>query len=531
MPRPALVTLLLLTLLAALLAWAYAPYGDSGNDEGFILGLSWRVANGQLPYRDFIYIRPPGSILLHALPMLALPARHVVLFERYLFFFIVAFYGYLAAATLDRTFGLAGLGLDRLLLSAAGLVLSVQGFPPMAWHTVDGLLLGSAAVYLLVCARSAAGVVAGGLLLFLSATCKQSFFFLVPFALIHTALTRSRRDLALLAGTLAGLSVASAAALSQLGLLEQALGQWTGQTRLDSLFNAGAISYVKQPAMILIPGVLAWVGLSRLRSFLGRDPLPRAAIPYVGFVGVLGVAAAAWLWHGRFQPPPFNFPAILFLSAAVPLAFERGREALTLGLLLGLAWCASLSWGYQTPVLFSLPGLFGALYFGRKYCGTNPRRLAGLVLLAALAIQFLAYQFPYGDARRSLLVHPAGDAFPRLRGVHTSISHQRRYAELAALRERYGDRFTVLPGLPLAHFLTDSEPLLPVDWSRNSETDGRTAELIRRLEGERLWVFLETDAPGLCRGGAACSDLAWHVREHWQAVEHGEYFVVYRAGD
>ena len=52
----------------------YAPYGYSGVDEGFITALVWRVLNGELPYVDFIYVRPPGTPLLHAAIQAVLPA-------------------------------------------------------------------------------------------------------------------------------------------------------------------------------------------------------------------------------------------------------------------------------------------------------------------------------------------------------------------------------------------------------------------------------------------------------------------------
>ena len=60
-----LAALIALSLLFTLL---YGLHGYSGRDEGFLPALSWRVVSGQLPYADFFYIRPPGSVLLHALP-------------------------------------------------------------------------------------------------------------------------------------------------------------------------------------------------------------------------------------------------------------------------------------------------------------------------------------------------------------------------------------------------------------------------------------------------------------------------------
>ena len=75
-------------LLAVTILWTllYARHGFSNWDEGFVSGLSWRVSLGQVPYLDFLYIRPPRSPLLHALPMLLVPPNLVVMLERAVFF-------------------------------------------------------------------------------------------------------------------------------------------------------------------------------------------------------------------------------------------------------------------------------------------------------------------------------------------------------------------------------------------------------------------------------------------------------------
>ena len=35
-------------------------------DHGFVLGSAWRVFGGQVPYLDFVWVRPPGSLYLHS---------------------------------------------------------------------------------------------------------------------------------------------------------------------------------------------------------------------------------------------------------------------------------------------------------------------------------------------------------------------------------------------------------------------------------------------------------------------------------
>ena len=51
------VALLFLLAISLIAAWLYAPYGHSGTDQGFIMGLAWRITEGELTYVDFIHIR------------------------------------------------------------------------------------------------------------------------------------------------------------------------------------------------------------------------------------------------------------------------------------------------------------------------------------------------------------------------------------------------------------------------------------------------------------------------------------------
>ena len=44
---------------------AYHP-----TDDGFILAYSWRVGHGEVPYRDFLYVRMPLTPYLHSLALL-----------------------------------------------------------------------------------------------------------------------------------------------------------------------------------------------------------------------------------------------------------------------------------------------------------------------------------------------------------------------------------------------------------------------------------------------------------------------------
>jgi len=51
----------------ALAHFAFSSLGFPATDEGFVLAYSRRILAGQVPHRDFIFIRPAGSPIAHLL--------------------------------------------------------------------------------------------------------------------------------------------------------------------------------------------------------------------------------------------------------------------------------------------------------------------------------------------------------------------------------------------------------------------------------------------------------------------------------
>lgn len=68
MPRSDLILLGVLASVAHLL---FSPLGFNPTDDGFVLAMSRRLLEGEVPHRDFISIRPVASAVFHK-PLVAL---------------------------------------------------------------------------------------------------------------------------------------------------------------------------------------------------------------------------------------------------------------------------------------------------------------------------------------------------------------------------------------------------------------------------------------------------------------------------
>ena len=120
---------------------AFGLFGFSDTDQGFIQALSWRVINGEIPYLDFIYVRPPLSIYIHTLPFLIFPDHLVILAERFLFYLFMALSVFWTTRSLDLHFEFKEIGISVELFCCIGICflrpqLSSYGLAYSRWDII-----------------------------------------------------------------------------------------------------------------------------------------------------------------------------------------------------------------------------------------------------------------------------------------------------------------------------------------------------------------------------------------------------------
>jgi hypothetical protein len=110
-------------------------------DYEHIPSLAWRLIHGEVPYRDFIYHKTPGTLFLHSVWFL-LPEEYQVRASR-------AFvYVQIAAATAIPIIwavrrGVIPFGWRLVFPGVATTAIALHNFPIMPWYTVDGVFFGS----------------------------------------------------------------------------------------------------------------------------------------------------------------------------------------------------------------------------------------------------------------------------------------------------------------------------------------------------------------------------------------------------
>ena len=586
--------------LASLLAVAvpvayvagYAPYGMDTTDFGFFYGHAWRILQGEVPYRDFFYVKPPLSLYWHAFWLWLTPERFSVLAGKAGFYAEMLAASWLGALYLARAVDLRRLGVPLPLLATLGFVWSVHSFPPMPWHTLEGVLFGAGALY----AVAAGHPLLAGVLAAASALTKQSYA-LVPLGVAMAALVAGRAGMCSRGGGVAGGTVAtlpeSAAAsacrsglrglhwrdgaLAMLGAaasfavfagLLRAAGAWDafrtmttglgGQTGLGEALQAGVMLYLTQDLPLPALALLLWGAWAVLdgRPRGGVQPLVLYVLLLAGDYLYTVASTREWIGYGA------DWPLLLVAVGAVCVVFSGdlvgafavgggpgtasassrfspavspvGRAAVLLGAGLLLAWSTGISWGYKTPAFFAAPLWLAAMLVHARLGGLAAT-LAWVALVCGLVMFRAGYQYPYVFPQRPLsraeLAHDAGAVFPRLTGVKVDGVLLGTLRDLRDLRARHGANYKTLPGFPLAYLLTGDRPVLPAEWLQDGEINGRVDEVYGLLVARDVVVFMERDQMDTVSPDGyerTRYSVPARVRREWRAVDETEHFVVFR---
>ncbi len=273
----------------------------------------------------------------------------------------------------------------------------------------------------------------------------------------------------------------------------------------------------------LAGGVLAavWLGAKVLRRRL--TPLIATLIVGALVVGAYGLRLRDG--EGWINASTLGFPHALFLAAAALAAWRASRpqrrtEGLASLLLLGLAWCSSLSIGFPTPLLFMSPIL--AVLAPRA--GVAPRWATAA---AAAAFAGLAALHPYEDLDGRIgadcsLAHVE----PALAGIVSGPLTCRKLAEYERFRRAFPGPFVTLPALAEGHALLGLPSPIAADWPTLAEDAGQSARLIGEADARVRWVLVERRQASAAAGDQLMP-LYDHVRARWRLVATGEFYAVF----
>ncbi|MEM7509376.1 MAG: hypothetical protein AAF388_00505 [Bacteroidota bacterium] len=512
----------------------HGRYGFSDTDQGFILALSWRIMNGEIPYLDFIYVRPPLTLYLHTLSQY-LPSP--ILFDRLLFYLMISVSVWVCTRTLQDFFDFQPIGISPANFAAIAFICSAHNFPPMAWHTVDGIFWASLGLYALGRAQKEQWTTSflGLFLLLLAALSKQAFYPMLPAGMVLCWLLHGwRHALYASAAIFAGITLLILSIWTFFPDYYSAfLLQTTESSSLADLWEKGFLSYSKALVFIAIPFWLGWRIQNRWIFPKPWDNLP-GFLSWGLFLGLIGLHLYKVLSTGEYASPGFGFSQAFFLIAlwmGIKGSWINTRANAMLLAQLAISWCVSVSWGYNMPMLYFTPMLFAFMFIlYDQFDFRVPRYFFGIMAVLILWAFSFTNHYHYRDGVRPELTHDLSEPFPVLGGIYTSEENGAKLAELKRLIKGNEASYTVLPGMPIAHYLSQTRNPLDADWTHDGETlfEIYGERLLTQLIEETEVILIEKDQlTRVMREDKFGSSLTREVLRSAELIESGEFFDLY----
>lgn len=523
----------------------FSPLGFNPTDDGFTLAYTRRIVDGQIPHRDFITIRPILSPVVH-IPIFLLAGDHLYLYSRLFVWFQFALISWIWVGLIERSLCLPQFAIPiRVALSLVCFTTSVNLFPIMAWHTVDGIFLIVIGLYL--CTKTKPShKTAGYLILGLAYLCKQNFVFVAPATLLIMGDWRKWRYW--LATALPGIFYL-AFMFAEDGL-DQAILQLTSQSTI--LFAKFKTYFYRGTLIAVFLGYLAGClifGKNRTKTV--RDKGWKWVI---GFTILLLIPAVFLSGSPNFGGKAVAQNSFIVFGLIGGIMFYELRNKPTVGsgltrvaaISLVTAWTVSLSIGYGSPALFS--GQLLVVLLAYAYCGAgndNAVRLALGIIVVALTIASLSsfalarMHRIYREQPAMCLTHRLDNILPGGKGVRTNSNCYQFLVDLHKAIEasrRFGETYSIIPDCAGWWPRSDQPNPLAMDWPQSIEL--KRVEMVKRLTDQldslrsrNIVIVQKVEADALAKGFVPLSakyKVVNHVRQNYEKVFETTFFELYK---
>ena len=545
----------------------YAPFGLENNDGGFTMGMAHQFFLGERFYDHIIMVRPPVSPMLHSFVFYPPFAQAPLLSDRIFFFVQIALYSSLSALLAKKFFSWSSL--FTAITASVSFVFSAHSFPPMGWHTVDGILFSVISIYFLVVFLERSGTVFSinnnnktsdnrikkripdsyGKYVFLlisagfaliAAGAKQPYYLVPVIAL----------SISLVAGGLRGFTSMLLALICSGAVLLACVSPYvdsdlifksiSSQTNLRDLFNAGFLDYIKDvkrsKSVIFVWPMLIGLGLISFKDHGNRKITVGSFIVAIYlFLGAIG--------YFYFSAKKFTIPSAYIdtvfvgtlLISFLMLKLQRNCVWIVIVAMHMIGWAASISWGYQTTILFAAPSVIVIAFALHWATVFYPRvKIASIAILPlSMFIFYMANQFYFsseGPVSRSSITADMGEISPAFTFIKSTPKQFALYSELNAFIGSI-DRnpFVVLPNIPLAHTMVGQTNPIGIDWAMNAEIGNSMDKVKDRLNTSVEYAIVYKKAsPSPDLAGKFGSDITNYVKANWFLANESENFYFFR---
>ena len=331
------------------------------------------------------------------------------------------------------------------LLTVATFIFNVHYFPCSVLHTIDGLLFCLIGINIISVEKKYAFV--GFFFIGFAALCKQNYFIVLPL----TLLLFNRKKFMLN-------SVCGVLPVAAYILFVSINGGWNDLTTQlsghNELWDVGFKKYLFN--YFFIAGLIVGIAVKKLK------------INNTIYLLAIGIILSGLLisnhYHGSIA---FIIPGILLAE----LFFSPNKNSLkkVIGIALMLAWCVSVSVGYNTPALF-LGGCFSMIAVISIQNQLEQKHPASLIALLFLAVLFYFVRTIniYRDLPCMRLTHKLDGIVEGAAGIRTNTNTFLVLKELDSLKHQIPN-LVVIPDFTACNILHSHQSKLLTEWPNKTE--------------------------------------------------------------
>lgn len=515
--------------------------GFNPTDDGFILSLSRRIIDGQFPHRDFIFIRPALSPLIH-MPFVYFGGEYTFWISRFFVWFELASISCIwTVIILYRFFSMEFNFWRYLFFAAVCFVFSTYTTFILAYTTYDALLLYS--LGLLICFRDLKySRFAGYFIIGLAYLCRQNFILFVPVTLwMFSDLKRIKYWIIAILPGLIYLSIM---------IFTGTLNDFTMQVlSLSGRFHGGFKVYVSNWGfwVSVIFGFTSLLAVGRKKNKTNGNKVSLLQWIIYLFLPVLLLL----LLNKEIYPLFISF-CIFGLVSGITLyfIFKKQERFFRPGIFLLLTgWVLSISIGMSYPalmvgeyVLFIIVivlNLFDENTFSERSFRLR-FNTSSVILLVLILIGFANARltYTYRDKPSGELNYKVDELIKGTKNIQTNANTHLFLKDLRkAVSLTSGRTYCILPDLSAYWVKSSVENPLPISWANKTELNNRVFNSIvkDKIKNEKDLIFImqkvfansiQNDSSGV-RLGDSYSPIIPFIKDNFRKFSETQYFELY----
>ena len=457
-------------------------FGHHPTDHDFINSLSYRISLGQLPYKDFDYVRPPLSLYLHSLSFHFFQS-YAVLISKVVFFSQMVFISHLSVKILKNINFLTIKNQPWMMIIF--LLLSLHNFPATPWHTIDGIFFSIIGIYFFsngLIHQKNHNFILSGLCCGLAPLCKQNFL-VIPVVLLFSIiiLKRSKLLYALLGVFIVAVSFFFF--LYQNNLIKLFIDSKSQGANVSSIILSLVEGFKISTSYIILPSLIVY----SILIFFSNTGIIAKKTSVLLFAIVFTFLNVLQLYIVNSESLPILLYQVILVSSIFLFIKNKKSTAdffeannLILILLFFISITSMISWGYPYPLLYISP-YFVVVFneFEKKWGNIDLKKIAFAIMIFWLAISNIMYR----DSTKIEAKNNLGLLYSRLDHIYVGDENFMLYKSIKEFSEGH-EIETVIPDFPLYNYLYDRQPSFKIDWFLDLESSREPHDYLNNMEGK-----------------------------------------------